>query len=62
MYVKVLVARKEKKVSQKTVADVLKINDRTYSLKETGKTDFTMTEGLVLAKYFNTTLNDLFMD
>lgn len=61
MYTKVLIARKEKKVSQKTVADLLKINNRTYSKKETGKTDFSITEALILADFFETTLNDLFM-
>lgn len=48
--------------SQYELAQKIDINKQTYYLKEKGKSDFTIQEGLRLAKIFNCTLNDLFED
>lgn len=45
--------RKERKLSQSEVAYALCINMSTYSLKETGKSDFTATEVNMLIALFN---------
>lgn len=57
---KLYVVRKENKLYQKDVAKKLNMHPQTYHLKETGKKDFTIREGKMLAKLFNCTLDDLF--
>ena len=54
------IARREAQLKQIDVARHLNISGATYSLKESGKSQFTIAEGLVLTKLFNCTLNDLF--
>lgn len=47
-------------MKQVEVARMLNISNATYSLKENGKADFTLSEAIKLAKIFDCTLNDLF--
>lgn len=47
-------------MKQREIAEILNINCATYSLKENGKADFSLSEALKLANLFNCTLNDLF--
>lgn len=60
MYQKVYVLRRERKLKQKDVAKKMGIHPQSYHLKESGKRDFTIKEGLKLAKIYKLTLNDLF--
>ncbi|ARD47604.1 helix-turn-helix transcriptional regulator [Sporosarcina sp. P33] len=62
MHFKLYVKRRESRVKQKEIASVLNINHATYSLKENGKSDFTLKEAMKLAEYFSCTLNDLFQE
>lgn len=60
MYVNLYVARKENKLNQKDLAKELGIHSVTYSRKETGEKEFTLTEALKLADLFDTTVDELF--
>ena len=55
-----IITRKEKGMYQREVAGILGISKQSYCHKETGKTDFTQTEMLRLARIFNCTLDELF--
>ena len=54
------VMRREHDYSQQEIAKFLGIDKQTYYRKESGKGDFTISEGLRLCEIFNCTLNDLF--
>lgn len=54
------IKRKENKLYQKEVAKKIGIHEQTYSRKEKGQLEFTITEGRMLAKIFDCTLDDLF--
>jgi len=54
------VKRRENKLKQEDVAKMIGIHKQSYHLKESGKRQFTIEEGLRLAKLFNCTLDDLF--
>ena len=54
--------RKENKLRQADMAKVLNISEQSYYLKETGKRDFNLTEAIRLAKYYGSTLDDLFWE
>lgn len=60
MHYKLYVARKENKLKQKDVARKLDIHSVTYSRKETGEKEFTLSEALILAEMFDTTVDELF--
>lgn len=47
-------------MTQTQAANVINISKQTYHLKEKGKRDFSLTEAQSLAKYFNTTVDELF--
>ncbi|WOV83901.1 helix-turn-helix domain-containing protein [Sporosarcina jeotgali] len=55
-------ARRELGIEQKALAKLLNIHWTSYSRKERGVHDFTLSEAKKLAEYFNCTLNDLFQD
>ena len=60
MYVQNLfIARKEQRMTQ-AIANLIHISPRTYFAKEHGKSDFTLKEAQKLAKYFKTTVDELF--
>lgn len=54
------VIRRENRLKQKDVAKRIGIHPQSYHLKESGKRQFTIEEGLKLARLFNCTLDDLF--
>ena len=54
--------RKENKLRQADMAKVLNISEQSYYLKETGKRDFNLTEAIRLAKYYGSTLDELFWE
>ncbi|MCQ6284873.1 helix-turn-helix transcriptional regulator [Bacillus cereus] len=54
------IARKERRMLQKDVGKVVNMHKNTYHLKESGKRDFTLKEAQKLAKYFKTTVDELF--
>ena len=60
MNTQLYVKRRENRLRQSDLAERLNIHPQSYHLKETGKQEFTITEGKRLAKIFNCTLNDLF--
>ena len=47
-------------MTQETIANLINIAPKTYYLKEHGKSDFTLKEAQKLAKYFKTTVDELF--
>ncbi|WP_330948871.1 helix-turn-helix transcriptional regulator [Virgibacillus sp. MG-45] len=53
-------ARRESRMKQKDVAKKLHIHPQSYHLKESGKREFTISEGKKLAIIFNTSLDNLF--
>ena len=57
---KLYVARRENKVTQRVVAKKLGMHYNTYCKKESGKLDFSLKEAKLLAKLFDTTLDELF--
>ena len=59
-YYNLYIARRENKLKQKDVAKELGIHVCTYSRKETGEKEFTLSEAFKLADMFNTTVDELF--
>lgn len=59
---KLYITRREYELKQKYVAKKICIHPQPYHLNESGKREFSMTEGRRLAKSFNCTLNDLFQE
>ena len=49
--------REDKDLSQKEIANVLGIKQQQYSLYETGKRDLPFELAIVLAKFYNTSLD-----
>ena len=47
-------------MTQEKAANLIHIATRTYFAKEHGKSDFTLKEAQKLAKYFKTTVDELF--
>lgn len=62
MYSKLYTFRRENRLKQREVAKRIGIHPQSYHLKESGKREFTISEGKQLARLFNCTLNDLFED
>ena len=62
MNINLYVKRKENRMNQSDVAKRLRISSQTYHLKETGKRKFDEEEMRGLAKLFNCTLDELFMN
>ncbi|WP_172373553.1 helix-turn-helix transcriptional regulator [Sporosarcina jiandibaonis] len=57
---KLYIYRRENRLRQVDMAKILEITPQTYYVKENGKSEFTISEGLKLAKFFGCTLDDLF--
>ncbi|PGC90575.1 helix-turn-helix transcriptional regulator [Bacillus toyonensis] len=55
-----LIARREQRMTQEDVGKLVNMHQQTYYLKESGKRDFTLKEAQKLAKYFKTTVDELF--
>ena len=60
MNAQLYVKRREYKLKQKEVAEMLGIHKQSYYLKENGKREFTISEAKKLAKIFDCTLDELF--
>ncbi|UYX53332.1 helix-turn-helix domain-containing protein [Bacillus thuringiensis] len=60
MHKNLFIARKELRMTQEATANLINISPRTYYSKEHGKRDFTLKEAQKLAKYFKTTVDELF--
>lgn len=57
---KLTIKRKENKLKQTELAKKIGIHKQSYHLKESGKSDFTLTECRMIAQVLDCTLNDLF--
>lgn len=57
---KLYIARREKNLKQKEVADLLHINSTTYYRKENGISEFTLSEAFTLSALFETSVDKLF--
>ncbi|OHY31285.1 transcriptional regulator [Streptococcus parauberis] len=53
--------RKEKKLSQEDMADIIHISKNQYGQKELGKAQFTQDEMFEIAKYFELPLSQIFL-
>ncbi|MBY0036470.1 helix-turn-helix domain-containing protein [Bacillus cereus] len=60
MYKNLFIARKEKRMTQEATGKLVDMCKQTYYLKENRKRDFTLKEAQKLAKYFKTTVDELF--
>ena len=49
--------REDKDLKQKDIANILKIKHQQYSLYETGKRDLPFELAIILAKFYNTSLD-----
>lgn len=56
-----ILLRKKKDVTQQELADLLKINVKTYNFKEIGKNEFTMNEMFGIANFFHKTVEEIFL-
>ena len=61
MQIKLYDARKQAKLSQQEVADVLGISRNSYGQKERGNVPFNLVEMFALSDLLNTSLDDLFI-
>ena len=61
MQTKLMSIRKESGVRQHELAKLLGISDKSYSFKELGKAEFKASEMFTLARYFNKTIEDIFL-
>lgn len=61
MQIKLYVARKRAKLSQRDVADILGISRNSYGQKERGDVPFNLEEMFILSDLLNTSLDDLFI-
>lgn len=61
MHWELIKLRKESKISQETMAELLGINTSTYSKKENGKSDFKLNELFIIARLFNKRLDEIFL-
>jgi len=53
--------RKSNHISQKVLADLIGVSLRTFSDKEIGKIQFKCDEMFTIAKYFDLTVEDIFL-
>lgn len=60
MHKNLYIARRENRLKQTDMAKKLKITNVTYSKKENGKAEFTLSEAFLLADYFGMTVDELF--
>ena len=61
MQIKLYEARKQAKLSQQEVADILGISRNSYGQKERGDVSFNLEEMFALSDLLNTSLDDLFI-
>lgn len=58
-YERIRAVREDRDLSQKDIADILHVAQRTYSDYETGKTRIPVESLIILAKYYNLSLDYL---
>lgn len=61
MQTKLIALRKERGVTQREIAQMIKVSIKTYSKKELGKSEFTMNEMFEISNYFKLTIEDIFL-
>lgn len=61
MQSKLLLLRKEHKITQASLANILGITTKQYGAKELGKVNFNGDEMFKIAKYFNMKVDDIFL-
>ena len=61
MQEKLILLRKEKKVSQKDLANLLGITPKQFSAKELGKSKFNCNEMFKISDYFGLKMEDIFL-
>lgn len=61
MQSKLILLRKEQKIPQRTLANLIGISLKQYSYKENGKTKFNGDEMFEIAKFFNKQIEDIFL-
>lgn len=61
MQSKLLLLRKDNKITQTDLANVLGITTKQYGAKELGKFKFNGDEMFKIAEYFNTKVDDIFL-
>lgn len=61
MQEKLILLRKKIGVTQESLSKLLKINPKTYSAKELGKTEFSMNEMFKISEYFGMPIEDIFL-
>lgn len=61
MQSKLIILRKNKKISQEILADLLGISVKQYGLKENGKAKFVGDEMFKIADYFGLKVDDIFL-
>lgn len=59
--IKLLGYRKNNKVNQSTLANLINVSLRTYSDKEQGKIQFKCDEMFKIAEYFGVTVDEIFL-
>ncbi len=59
---RLFIARREKKKSQTEIGKVICLCKQSYHLKESGQREFKLSEAQTLAKYFKTTVDELFAE
>ena len=57
MHHQLYIARRESRLHQIDVAEMLRINPQAYYLKECGKFDFSLREAKMLSEYIDVTLD-----
>lgn len=62
MHIQLFIARRERRLKQRELAKILNISSVAYSQKETGKSDFKLSEAITLANHFKMSLDELFME
>lgn len=61
MQSKLLLLRKDKRVTQAKLAEILGITTKQYGAKESGKVKFNGDEMFKIAEYFDTKIDDIFL-
>lgn len=60
MHNNLFIVRRENRIKQTEIAKELNIANSTYSLKESGKAEFTLSEAFFLSKKFGISVDELF--
>lgn len=61
MQEKLIIIRKRQKLTQEEMSKVIGISTKQYQYKESGKSNFTGDEMFKIAKFFNDTVDNIFL-